>query len=220
MFNQIFLKLINVPVAVRTRLCPWFNRLVLRCHGVRYGRNVVIFNNFYIIGGGKITIGDDFMMTSDDCINPLSSNLRGAFYTEPGAVIEIGDRVGMSATRMWIRTRLRIANDVKIGAGVSIIDTDCHPIDWRLRAMRPKNEHEVNAIAQATKSAPITIEEHAWIGAGCIILKGVTIGVRSVIGAGSVVTRDIPADCIAAGNPAKVIKRLMDSTKKTDKRTL
>lgn len=58
------------------------------------------------------------------------------------------------------------------------------------------------------QSAPVTIGDDVWIGANCIILKGVTIGARSVIGAGSIVTRDIPSDCIAAGTPAKVIKSL------------
>lgn len=58
------------------------------------------------------------------------------------------------------------------------------------------------------KSAPITIEDDVWIGAHCIILKGVTIGARSIIGAGSVVTKSIPPDCIAAGNPCKIISRM------------
>lgn len=55
---------------------------------------------------------------------------------------------------------------------------------------------------------PIVIEDDVLIGARSIVLKGVTIGARSVIGAGSVVVKDIPADCIAAGNPCKVIKYL------------
>ena len=57
-------------------------------------------------------------------------------------------------------------------------------------------------------SAPITIEDDVWIGAQCVILKGVTIGARSIIGAGSVVTKSISPDCIAAGNPCKIIKKL------------
>ena len=56
------------------------------------------------------------------------------------------------------------------------------------------------------KSAPVVIGEDCFIGAGTTILKGVTIGDRVVIGAGSVVTKSIPADCIAAGNPCRVIK--------------
>ncbi|CUH97396.1 hypothetical protein P22_3524 [Propionispora sp. 2/2-37] len=59
-----------------------------------------------------------------------------------------------------------------------------------------------------TYALPVAIKDNVWIGGGAIILPGVTIGKNSVIGAGSVVTRDIPADCIAAGNPCRVMKRL------------
>ena len=61
---------------------------------------------------------------------------------------------------------------------------------------------------EGTKSAPVVIEDDVWVGAHCIILKGVTIGARSIIGAGSVVTKSIPADRVAAGNPCRVIKNL------------
>ena len=59
---------------------------------------------------------------------------------------------------------------------------------------------------EGTKSAPIAMEDDVWVGAHSIILKGVTIGARSIIGAGSVVTKSIPADCVAAGNPCMLIK--------------
>lgn len=110
----------------------------------------------------------------------------------------------MSSTRLWIRTKLKIGNNVKIGGNVLIIDTDSHPIDFLLRREPPHFE----SVQSAIKSSPIIIDDDVWIGANCTILKGVTIGARSIIGAGSVVTKDIPADCIAAGNPAKIIKRL------------
>ena len=61
---------------------------------------------------------------------------------------------------------------------------------------------------QHKKDAEVVIEDDAFIGMNTIIMKGVIIGARSVIGAGSVVTKSIPADCIAAGNPAKVTKRI------------
>lgn len=123
--------------------------------------------------------------------------MRGNFYTEKNAHINIGNNVGMSATRLWISKGLTIGNNVKIGACTLLIDTDTHPINYNIR--RTSNE--------GTKASPIKIEDDAWIGAHCIILKGVTIGARSIIGAGSVVTKDIPCDCIAAGNPCKVIKK-------------
>ena len=131
-------------------------------------------------------------------MNPIASNLQADVYVEPGATLTIGNNVGMSSTRLWIHESARIGNNVKIGGCVLITDTDAHPMDYMAR--RSSNE--------GTKSAPVVIEDDVWVGAHCIILKGVTIGARSVIGAGSVVTKSIPADCVAAGNPCRVIKNL------------
>lgn len=128
----------------------------------------------------------------------MTSNLQGAVYVEPGAELTIGNNVGMSSTRFWVHDSVVIGDNVKIGACVLITDTDAHPLDYLVR--RTSNE--------GTKSAPIEIENDVWVGAYSIILKGVTIGTRSIIGAGSVVTRSIPADCVAAGNPCKVIKTI------------
>ena len=129
-------------------------------------------------------------------MNPIASNLQADVYVEPGATLTIGNNVGMSSTRLWIHESARIGNNVKIGGCVLITDTDAHPMDYMAR--RSSNE--------GTKSAPVVIEDDVWGGAHCIILKGVTIGARSIIGAGSVVTKSIPADCVAAGNPCRVIK--------------
>ena len=131
-------------------------------------------------------------------MNPIASNLQADVYVEPGATLTIGNNVGMSSTRLWIHESARIGNNVKIGGCVLITDTDAHPMDYVAR--RSSNE--------GTKSAPVVIEDDVWVGAHCIILKGVTIGARSIIGAGSVVTKSIPADCVAAGNPCRVIKNL------------
>lgn len=199
MLNKLLLKILNLPIIIRTRFYPRFNRLLFRLKGVTFGQNMTIMGKVSVIGRGEITIGDDFYMTSGDHVNPISSNLQGAFFTDNSdAKINIGSNVGMSSTRMWISKELTIGNNVKIGACVLLIDTDSHPIDYKLR--RTSNE--------GVKSAPIVIEDDVWIGAHSIVLKGVTIGARSIIGAGSVVTKSIPADCIAAGNPAKIIKQL------------
>lgn len=155
-----------------------------RCHG-RYG-------------GAKFLIGDNFYFSSGDAVNPISSNLQGAIYLENGASLKIGNNVGMSSTRMWIHDSVTIGDNVKVGACVLITDTDAHPLDYLAR--RTSND--------GTKSAPIVIEDDVWVGAHSIILKGVTIGARSIIGAGSVVTRSIPADCVAVGSPCKVIKSI------------
>lgn len=197
MFNQILLKLINVTSAFKTKCSPLFNQWYMRTKGVKSGKSCTIIGKIVVIGPGKITIGHNFMMTSGEHINPISANLQGSFFTDSlNAKITIGNNVGMSSTRMWIHDALTIGDNVKIGGGVLIIDTDCHPTDYEVR--RASNE--------GTKSAPIVIEDDVWIGAQSVVLKGVTIGARTIIGAGSVVTKDIPSDCIAGGNPCKVIK--------------
>ena len=198
MLNKLLLKILNLPIIIRIRFYPRFNRLLFRLKGVTFGRNMTIMGKVSVIGDGKITIGDDFYMSSGDTISAISSNLQGAIFTEKDSEIIIGNQVGMTSTRMRISNRLVVGDNVKIGACVLLIDTDSHPIDYKLR--RTSNE--------GVKSAPIVIEDDVWIGAHSIVLKGVTIGARSIIGAGSVVTKSIPADCIAAGNPAKVIKQL------------
>lgn len=206
MINKLFPKLYRLSSTLRQKIYPSINRLFFSCLGVRYGKNMIVLSRIYCVGKGKISIGDNFYFTSGDAANPISSNLRGAIFTDcPDARILIGDNVGMSSTQMWIHDSLTIGNNVNIGACVLIIDTDCHEMDYRVRnhSLPPSGMD-----GQYVKSAPITIEDDVWIGAHSIILKGVTIGARSVIGAGSVVTKSIPADCIAAGNPCRVIRMM------------
>lgn len=88
-----------------------------------------------------------------------------------------------------------------LAGGVKVFDTDFHSLDYLVRLDFEKD-------MQIKKMAKVTIEHDVFIGAGTIILKGVTIGACSVIGAGSVVTKDIPANQIWAGNPAKYIRDL------------
>ena len=198
----IIRKLLNAPTAFRIKFYPVLNRAVLKHLGAVLGDNVQIVGklNLIVRGGvkSKIKIGNNFYFSSGDSVNPIASNLQGSIFLEKDASLVIGDNVGMSSTRMWIHDSITIGNHVKIGACVLLTDTDAHPIDYVSR--RFSNE--------GTKSAPIVIEDDVWIGAHCVVLKGVTIGARSCIGAGSVVTKNIPADCIAAGNPCKIIKKL------------
>ena len=197
--KQFLLKLFNLPTALRIKLYPRINRMILKSHGVVFGKNIQIPSKvLWLIRGGRITIGDNFYLSSGNGVNPIASNLSADVYVEPGAALTIGNNVGMSSTRLWIHESAKIGNNVKIGGCVLITDTDAHPMDYMAR--RSSNE--------GTKSAPVVIEDDVWVGAHCIILKGVTIGARSIIGAGSVVTKSIPADCVAAGNPCRVIKNL------------
>ena len=105
----------------------------------------------------------------------------------------------MSSTVIWAKNSITIGDRVTIGANTVILDSDCHSLNhldrWTENDM--KN----------CKSRAVVIENDVLIGTGSYILKGVHIGARSIIGAGSVVTKDVPADCIVAGNPAKIIRR-------------
>ena len=85
------------------------------------------------------------------------------------------------------------------------MDNDAHPLDYELR----RKDASVAEAEKNIKTAPVEIGDDVWIGAHCLILKGVHIGPRSIIAAGSVVTKDIPSDVIAGGNPCKVIKSLV-----------
>ena len=99
---------------------------------------------------------------------------------------------------------------MKIGGDCILMDTDAHNLDHRVRGSGEMiGKFGKDSLTAA--SAPIVIEDDVLIGTRCIILKGVTIGARSIIDAGSVVTKSIPADCIAGGNPAKVIKSSINS---------
>ena len=201
MFNveSMLIKLLRIPTTLRIKLYPHVNRMILRMHGAALGENVQIPGKvFWQVGGGKISFGRDFYFSSGEGVNPIAGNMQGAVYVEDGARLTIGDNVGMSSTRLWVHNSVTIGDNVKIGACVLITDTDAHPMDYMAR----RNTNE------GTKSAPIVIEDDVWIGAHSVVLKGVTIGARSIIGAGSVVTRSIPADCVAAGNPCRVIRRL------------
>lgn len=177
--------------------------------GIEFGKNMLAYNKVYLTGyrQGRITIGDNFHLTSGDGINPICRNIRACIHLgRPSAIITIGNQVGMSSPCIWIQNKLTIGNHVNIGGNCIIFDTDTHQIDYLAR--RGEKAADPNEPTTTVQSAPVTIEDDVWIGANCIILKGVTIGARSIIGAGSVVTKSIPADCIAAGNPCRVIRGL------------
>lgn len=193
------MKFMLTPNYLKIICYRWYNSLSFRNKGVQFGRNLKVYNKMYIqIKNGEMSIGDNFTLTSGDCINPLCRNVRACIFISHGGKVKIGNNVGMSSPCIWIHENLSIGNNVKIGGNCIIMDNDVHQINYKERR---SNIGKVN-------SAPIVIEDDVWLGANVMVLKGVTIGARSIIGAGSVVTKSIPADCIAAGNPARVIKSL------------
>ena len=169
-----------------------------------------MFNKIHleIESEAKIIIGNDFIFTSGDAYNPLCRNIQGSIYAAEKANIIIGDNVGISSACIWAKEYISIGDNVKIGGDCILLDTDAHNLDYRIRNSNETNEYNVPIDSLTAKSKPIYIENDVLIGTRCIILKGVTIGARSIIGSGSVVTKSIPPDSIAAGNPCKVIKHI------------
>ena len=160
-------------------------------------------------GGGKIQNGvkarieGSIEIGKGVCINCHGvDSIKGTqIFVSQGATLKMGDYSGVTATAINCTTGVCLGNYVKIGAGSLLFDSDFHSSDWRDRINDGKDSSVI-------KQAPIIIEDHVFIGARSIICKGVHIGKHSVIAAGSVVVGDIPENCIAGGNPCKVIKEL------------
>lgn len=199
---KVVRKSVKFVKRVRNRLSSYYNLIRLKMYGVEYGRHCVIHGKLYInlFSTARVKIGDNLYFSSGWGINALCANKRGMIYATENARITIGNNVGMSSTVLWAHESITIGNHVKIGGNSILIDTDSHNMDYLVR----RGQYTDWGV-----SKPIVIEDDAFIGVNCIILKGVTIGARSIIAAGSVVTKSIPADCVAGGNPAKVIKSLV-----------
>lgn len=135
------------------------------------------------------------------CINSHGiDSIKGTqVFISKGATLKMGDYSGVTATAINCTVGITLGNYVKIGAGSLLFDSDFHSSDWRDRINDGKNKEVI-------KQSPIVIDDHVFIGARTIICKGVHIGEHSVIAAGSVVVGDIPANCLAGGNPCIVIK--------------
>jgi maltose O-acetyltransferase len=124
------------------------------------------------------------------------SEIRAPFFCDYGVHITVGARVfsNFGLVALDVAT-IRIGDDVQIGPNVQLL-TATHPVDADLRR------------AKWESGAPITIGDNVWLGGGAIVLPGVGIGDDTVVGAGAVVTRDLPARVVAVGNPARVVRSL------------
>lgn len=149
----------------------------------------------------KMNIGNNFHMNNGHKYNLIGRQQQCIFVISYNGILNIGDNVGMSATAIVCWDNITIKDGVRIGGGTVVYDTDFHSLDFNDRLIYPE-------VKDSIKTAPIVIEKNAFIGAHCIILKGVTIGENSIIGAGSVVTKSIPKNEIWGGNPAKFIRKI------------
>lgn len=188
---------------LRDPFCHIATLIIMRGNDVRHGSFHT--NGIPIIKvarkKSRIFIGGNLRMNNGNADNCIGFPARCSLVALDGGTIHIGDNVGMSQTAICaVGADIEIGNHTLLGGGVKIYSSDFHSLSYHDR------RDYIGADVDNRKSAPVTIGEDCFIGAGTIILKGVTIGDRTIIGAGSVVTKSIPADCIAGGNPCKVIK--------------
>lgn len=177
------------------RLC---NAFVLRFSNSSYGEELKVHGVLVRRGPGRLKLGKGCTINSSPTKNPVGIGQKTMFYISKGAEVEIGNNVGITTTLFYSRSKIHVEDNVLIGGGCQIMDTDFHSLDYEDRVHKGDNN---------AKTMPITIKEGAFIGARSIVLKGVTIGARSIVAAGSVVSRPIPDNEIWGGNPAKFIKK-------------
>ena len=147
----------------------------------------------------RMGFGSGLQLRSSARSNPLGPYRPVMLTTwQEASCLEIGSNFAMTGGTLCAARSIVIGNNVAVGANTTIVDTDFHPLAPDQRKL----------YSSEGRSAAVVIEDDVFIGMSCLVLKGVTIGRGSVIGAGSVVALDVPAGVIAAGNPARVVRTL------------
>lgn len=180
----------------------------------KYKKNIFLNNS---INRGNLKVG-----SHSNCINLTNKKqniLIGSNVTIHGKIICQGKgRITIEDyTNIRFNSEIGAVNSIKIGKyviishDVYIYDNNNHPISPKKRMILSKSkfEDELNSWTNSM-SKPVVVEDNVWIGFGVTILKGVRIGRGSIIAANSVVTKNIPEFCIAAGNPAMVVKKIQN----------
>ncbi|QEG02193.1 Maltose O-acetyltransferase [Stieleria maiorica] len=148
----------------------------------------------YLVGRGTLSIGDDVRLSGKS-----SFAFSSRHVASPELTIGSGTFIGHNCAFV-IGREIRIGNHCLIAGGVRVSDFDGHPIN----AVDRRN----GLTTPSSEVAAVSIGHDVWIGHGAMVLKGVRIGDRAIVGARSVVTKDVPDDTIVAGNPARVVKSL------------
>ena len=197
---MFFFRLIEYPFRKIGILLNYLtNKLILFKNRVSYGTNIKMKGKLFISNYGKLIIGDNFKAHSGKYATTIGGDTILRLIVQKGAQLTIGDNVGISNSTIVCWNKIEIGDYVYIGGGCKIWDTDFHSIEPIERIQN--NDKNI-------KTASIKIGDYAFIGGSSIILKGVTIGKNSVVGAGSVVTKNIPDNEVWGGNPAKLIYSL------------
>lgn len=185
----------------------------LKAHGVDTEYGYVTLLGEPIIQkapNSTIKIGKGVLLISDSQYNSAGVNHPCIIATEKeGAEIVLEEGTGFSGVSIVARNRIYVGKRSGCGVNCNIWDTDFHSLDANKRASDENDD--------CTKNSPIEIGEDVWMGAGVTVLKGVTIGDNCIIGAMSLVNKDLPSNTMAAGAPVKVIKNIEPKSSEKNK---
>lgn len=175
-----------MKILVRIEREYWIARasIILKLRGINHGKRPFIFGQAPLFTNrGSISIGDRVILMGEESRTALRTDAEGQLIVGNGVLINSGAFIHASQY-------VKIGDNCKIASHVSISDTD---------------SHEVSPGA-GIRRKPVQIEANVWIGRAAIVLPGVRIGEGAVIGAGSIVTRDVESFTVVAGNPARPIR--------------
>ena len=194
-------RIVRLPWKGWLSLTMVWNRLKFSFQGASVGKGSRLEGKIYVRNdsGGKIVLGEGVHITGGYCRNRISRNVASSVSTQGEGEIFIGDHSGISSSCIWSRKSISIGKNVNIGADCIIMDHDAHSLD-------PVSRRDYSSDEKNIATAPVRICDDALLGTRVIVLKGVTIGEGSVVGAGSVVVKDIPPHQVWAGNPARFIR--------------
>jgi acetyltransferase-like isoleucine patch superfamily enzyme len=175
-----------------------FNFIILKLNRVEYN-DLDIDGRILIHNKGTFRIGKGARINSSPFKNIIGGDTRSSIVIKKQGQLTIGKNFKMSNSAIYCANSITIGDDVMIGGSCKIWDTDFHPLNADKRRSNPNEEYSTR---------PVVIGNNVFIGGFSIILKGVTIGDSSVIGAGSVVSRAVPSGEVWAGNPASFIRKI------------
>jgi acetyltransferase-like isoleucine patch superfamily enzyme len=181
-----------------------FAKFFLKMMNCDFGRNLQVSGKVYFRPNGPNTIqlGENVTINARFLTNTVGLANPCLLECLKDGKIKVGNNSGMSSAIISSRSSITIGDNVNIGGNVRVFDHDFHSINYIHRRRGGED-------LQNVKSAPVLIEDDVFIGTNAIILKGVHIGARSIIAAGSVVSlKQIPPDTIVGGNPARVISHI------------
>jgi acetyltransferase-like isoleucine patch superfamily enzyme len=186
---------------VSLRLSTWRAKLKLRLMSCSFGNNFKVDGTLWVQANrkGTIRIGDNVRINSRFGSNLVGLTNPAIFQCLDEGVITIGNNSGLSSAVLSARASITIGDNVMVGGNVRIFDHNYHSLDFRKRRNLAEDQPDC-------KRSPVVIGNDVFIGTNAMILKGVTLGDRAIIGAGSVVSCDVPADEVWAGNPARCVR--------------